>query len=325
MKHKTRSWHLLGGLAAITILFLSACQPTSAELLPTIRYSAFRVADAVYVAQENGFFEKRGINVEFVENPGGTTGIQAVGSGQTEAGGAPIPPLISAIESGLPIIAVGDFQSALPGFPVEEFFVRAGSSISTVADLEGKRIGVNSIGGSFQYTIIYALDQAGVDVEDVEFVVLPFDQQLVSLVSGNVDLIGLIPPYSTQAKAEFSEEVTLFFDALDIFGPKQFVVYTLNSNWANENPDLARAFVGGIADAVIWIHDNPEETKELMADYTGLDVEYMPTFRYQEYGQVVLDDIEFWLDFLEKYGIEISIDLSPEDIGTNMFNPYLTE
>lgn len=290
--------------------------------LPVVRYSAFRVVDPAYVAQEQGFFEQRGIEVEFVENPGGTTGLQSTASGRTEAGGAPVPALVSAVAEGLPVVGVADQQSALPGSPVEEFFVLSDSGIDDVSDLKGKRVAVNSVGGSFQSTVVIALEDAGLTADDVEFVVLPFDQQAAALTSGGVDMIGLLPQFGSAALDTFGEDITVLFDALDVFGPKQFVLFAMNSEWVSENRESARAFVGGLADAVAWIDDNPDEARSLLAEYTGLEERFLPEILFQEHAQVVEDDIQFWIDYLASSD---AIDEAPavEDVASNEYNPLV--
>jgi NitT/TauT family transport system substrate-binding protein len=311
-------------LLSVLISFTACRGQTDKSKLPLVRYSSFRVPDPAYIALKKGFFEKRGINVEFIETPGGTTSLQAVAAGRAEVGGAPVASLISAVANGMPVIGVSDYQSAVPGFPMEEFFVRSDSTIQSLSDLKGHKIAVNSVGGSFQYTIFLALEKAGMKQEDIEFVILPFENQVQALIAGEVDMIGLLPPHSTKASAMFSKQVRILFSALDVFGNKQFTVHAVNTDWAKKNPELVRAWVGGIADAVEWIHSHPEETKQLMAEYTTIEIEYIPVYRFQEKGQIITKDIQFWIDFIQRYNNDVNTtNISPEQVATNKFNPYL--
>ncbi len=309
---------------AVSVLCI-ACGENSDEPdteLPLVRYSSYRVVDPAYIANANGLFERRGIRVEFIENSGGATGIQAIAAGRAEAATAPVPALISAVAADLPIVGVADQQSALEGSPVEEFFVRRGASIASAADLRGKTIAVNSQGGSFQQTILIELRKKGLTQKDVRFVILPFDQQVPALLSGSVDMIGLLPQFARKAEANFSTRIVKLFDALDVFGPKQFIVFTLNSDWASKNSKQAEAFVGGIADAVNWMENNPREAQVKLAEYTRIEEQFLPAIRFQEAAGVVASDMKYWIDNMRSTG-DLTEELSPNQVGTNRYNPVL--
>jgi ABC-type nitrate/sulfonate/bicarbonate transport system substrate-binding protein len=288
--------------------------------LPVVRYVGFKVYDPVYVALERGMFE--GIQVDLVgDTLGGPTAIQAVAGGQADAGLSSIPAIINANAAGLPITGVSDIQSALAGQPLEYYYVRADSDIKSIEDLKGKTFAVNLWYSSFHYTAIMALEQTGLAEEDIDWVLLPFDQQLPALLEGRVDIIGLMEPYNAAALATGGADIRPLFDAEEIFGAKQFSLHFINSVWAEYNPDLAQAFVAGIVDAIAWIEANQDEAKAIIAEYTGIDREYVPEYHFQPGGVVVEEDIAFWLDYLVGRGdVEVTW-LKPERIGTNQFRP----
>lgn len=290
--------------------------------LPLVRYSSYRVVDPAYIANINGFFERRGIRVEFTENSGGATGLQAIAAGRAEVATAPVPALVSAVAADLPVVGVADQQSALEGSPVEEFYVRSDASVSSVTDLRGKTIAVNSQGGSFQQTILIELRKRGLNENDVTFVVLPFDQQVPALLSGSVDMIGLLPQFARKAEEDFSGQITKLFDALDVFGPKQFIVFAVNSDWASNNSEQAMAFVGGIADAVNWMEENPRDAQAELSEYTRIEERFLSGIRFQEAAAVVEGDIQYWIDNMTSTG-NLAVDLSANEVVTNRYNPVL--
>lgn len=311
-------------LAALLVLLAGcATQPPQAAR-PTVRYVNFRVYDPVYVAIDQGFFRKRGIEVEIIGDVlGGPTAIQAVAAGSAEAGLSSLPALINASSSGLPVIGVSDVQSAIGSQPLEEFFSLEASGIQTIADLRGRRIAVNLWRSSFHYTLLIALEQAGIAEDEVEFVLLPFENQASALEGGQVALIGLMEPYTSQARLVYGDRFRRLFTALDVFGERQFTTHFVNRDWAEHNPHLARAFVDGVVDAIAWIEANPAAARPIIARYTGIQEQYIPTYHFQPDGQVVMDDVRFWLDYMQKRGDIDVRTLTAEDIATNRFNSRL--
>jgi ABC-type nitrate/sulfonate/bicarbonate transport system substrate-binding protein len=289
--------------------------------MPRVRYVNFKVYDPVYIAVDQGFFEQRGIQVDIVGDVlGGPTAIQAVASGTVEAGLSSLPALINANASGLPVIGVSDIQSAIGEQPLEEFFVAAGSDIQGVDDLRGKTLAVNLWHSSFHYTLLMALEQAGIAEDEVTFVLLPFDAQIPALEQAQVDVIGLMEPYASMARATYGDEFRVLFTALDVFGTKQFTTHFVNREWAEAHPETVRSFVGGIVDAIEWIEANPQAAKPIIARYTGIEERYIPVYEFQPDGRVVMDDVRFWLDYMVRRGDVEGGMLSPEQIATNRFN-----
>lgn len=305
-------------------LLLSGCAaiPAGEVETPVVRYVNFKVYDPVYVAIDQGFFAERGVDVQIVGDVlAGPTAIQAVSAGSAEAGLSSIPAIVNANAAGLPIVGVTDVQSAVAGQPLEYYYVRADSDIHSLADLPGHSFAVNLWRSSFHYTALMALEQAGIDEDSLTWQLLSFPDQITALAEGSVDVIGLMEPYNGFAMSEFADDFRLLFDASDVFGDKQFSLHFVNRIWARENPDAARAFVGGIVDAIEWIESNPDAAKPIIAKYTGIDEAFVPDYHFQPGGVVVEDDISFWLEYLIGRGDVTAEWLTPSEIANNDYRP----
>lgn len=314
---------LLVGMVAAVGCGGSAPSPDKTAM-PTVRYVNFKVYDPVYVALDRGFFAERGIQVEVIGDVlGGPTAIQAVAGGSAEAGLSSLPALINANASGLSVVGVSDIQSAIGEQALETFFVRADSAIQTLADLRGKTAAVNLWRSSFHYTMLLALEQAGIPEDEVTFVLLPFENQAGALAAEQVALIGLMEPYTAQAQQFYGDEFRVLFTALDVFGERQFTTHFVNRTWAEDNPQTVRAFVAGVVEAMDWIEANPDEARPIIARYTGIDERFIPAYQFQPDGRVVMDDVRFWLDYIGRRGDADTSGLVPEDIATNRWNPRI--
>lgn len=301
--------------AVIAVCMMTGCGKKDTD---TFKYVGLKVYDPVYVAKEKGFFEEEGLKVEIVDTvAGGATAVQMVSSGDVQGALLSTMALINARSSGLPVVGVADIQSAFENSPLEEFYVRKDSGIKSIEDLKGKKIAINLVKSSFHYTWLMALENAGMKESDVTFVNLSFDQQQAALERGDVDAIGLMQPYTKKARE--SEKLTMLFDAVDIFGERQFCEIFINSVWAKNNEEQAEKFVSGIVKAIAWIESNQAEAKQIISKYTGIDVEYIDDYKFQPNGKVVESDAEYWLEYMKR--VEGAADyLTVSDIVSNKYN-----
>ena len=310
---------LLLGCGSISEPVPSATPTPTPAPLPTMNYVGIKVYDPVYIGIEKGFFKEAGVDLKLIDLvAGGPTGIQAVAGGSADAGISSYMAIINARAAGLPIVAVTDAQSAIGKQALEEFFVRNDSGIKSVKDLKGKKIAVNLIKSSFYYTWLMALEKEGMTEKDVEFVLLPFDQQEIALAEKRVDAIGLMQPYVLRAKE--SKDYSVLFTALDVFGAKQFSCLFVNSVWAKSNEVAANAFVAGVTKSIAWAEANQADAKPLISKYSKVDIKYIEDYHWQANGAVILPDAQYWLDYMKGRKDMTAEWLNVEDFATNKYN-----
>lgn len=299
---------------------VSSDTPSGEDPLPVVRYVNIKVYDPVYVAIEKGFFKQRGVDVQIVGDVlAGPTAIQAVAAGSADAGLTSIPALINANAAGLPVQGVADIQTTLDGQPLQRWYVRADSPIRSLSDVAGHTYAVNLWKSSFHYTALRALADAGVDPAAVTFQLLSFPDQVAALTEGEVDVIGLIPPWQGYLEALHGAEVRELWNDYDYYGSKHVSLIFVNRVWAQYNPDAARAFALGIADAVEWIEHNQDEAAAIVGSYTGIDPAHVGEYHFTPGAQVRPADIDYWLQWMKETG-EIGTDwLQASDIATNSY------
>ena len=297
-------------LLLLGLLTLAGC--TKMQDNDTMRYIRFMIYDPVFVAYEQGFFEKHGVDIEFIDLiMGGPMAIQAIANGSAEAGVSFIGAIIAAKNVELSVIGVSDLQTTFRHAPLAEFFVRDDDNIYTMADLWGKTIAINLVHASFHHKWLLALAQYGLSENDVQWVVLPFEQQALALENGHVDAIGILQPHTVSVRnnPQFRQLMT----AYDIFGERQFSVHVVNLEWAEKNPARVEAFVAAVVDATEWIMENQDKAKEIISQHTGIDASNIENYYFQPNARIIESDIQFWLDYMES-------DLSIEEIATNRWN-----
>ena len=311
----------IAAFAAIIILsalVLAGCGRQEAES-GTIRYIGFRVYDPVYVAYELGLFGQHGVRVEIIDlMTAGPTALQAISGGSAEAGLSFIGAIINARAQGMPVIGVSDIQSSFAHAPLAEFFVRTDSGIYQIEDLRGRTIAINLVHASFHHKWLMALENAGMAENEVNWVVLPFDQQELALMYGRVDAIGVLQPHTVRPRN--NPDIRTIMTAYDVFGARQFTTHVFNSIWAEHNPELVTAFVSAIAEAAAWIEENQQAAAEIVSRHTGVDVTYIEDYFFQPHAMVNMDDAQFWLDHMRRIGLVTADWPTVEDFATNRFN-----
>src|SRR3974390_3439672 len=134
----------------------------------------------VIVAKELGLYKKAGLDVDIVSLGDGVKVYRALLAGNIEFGLTPGAPTIMGRSNGA---AVKALSANLPKFEAS-MVVRA--DIKTMADLKGKRIGIQEPGGFADLLSRSVLRAAKIDPKDVNFVSIA-SEDVPALVAGQVD------------------------------------------------------------------------------------------------------------------------------------------
>src|SRR6267142_5346035 len=111
----------------------------------------------LYVAVDEGTFAKQGIQADVVEFRGGSDLIKAVVSASVDVGVVSLAEITSGIDAGQPL------KAFYAGFTIPDFEWYAVSSIKSLAQAKGKRIGITQYGTSSDFITGYALTVNGID------------------------------------------------------------------------------------------------------------------------------------------------------------------
>lgn len=124
-----------------------------------------------------------------------------------------------------------------------------GTGIEDVSDLAGQRVAVNA-GGTGEYLLRLALEQAGMTIEDVEAVNLAPPDAASAFAGGNIDAWATWDQYLEAAALTNGAEVVVH--ARDI-GAQNRTVHVVSRELAEQEPDLVAALYEALrqqADAV---------------------------------------------------------------------------
>lgn len=220
----------------------------------------------IWVAKDEGFFRRFGVDADLILIEGGTRGAQALISGDLPMIGMAGQAVISARARGADLVTVGGVVNKMN-------YIFVGSpSVKTPEDLKGKRIGISQIGTASYHAVILALKQWHLDSRRDRITILQVGTQAArvsSLNSGGTDAI-IINPGLNSAMRQRGYNIIADFSELPIVYPLQ--VMATRERFLKTEPALAerliRAFVAGNA----FTHDpkNKERVKATLAKYLRL-------------------------------------------------------
>jgi NitT/TauT family transport system substrate-binding protein len=174
---------LLLAVLAFDPLLVHAAAPLTKVLITT--GSASEREGALYVAQDQGFFRRYGLDLTLVQARNGPVGMAALSSGESFMHwGSVSGANLGAIAEGADLVFVAGFINRLTGV------FAANPKIKGPPDLQGKSLGVNSLsGGTWIFTML-TLDHWGLSPERDKIQMRGLgDSSIVSqaLLAGNVD------------------------------------------------------------------------------------------------------------------------------------------
>jgi ABC-type nitrate/sulfonate/bicarbonate transport system substrate-binding protein len=286
---------------------------------PVIRWGLFKNYNPVYVAQQLNYFKQAGVKVKLTGTfTSGPAVVQAAGTGDIDAGHSATTGLVNAIASGIKVIGIADSQTEFANAPLMQWYVLNDSPIRSGKDLKGKRIGVNTLSGSFYYTALIYLHRNGLTKDDVRFVVIPHQNQEQALRSHQIDVAGLIDPYSVHLAQAGGTRV--LFRGVDVIGARQFSLIFFRRDFVTKYPDVVRRFVKAYRRAIKFIQDNPRRSSQLMGKEIGVAANLNGTHRFTSGAHVRMKNVQFWLDLMRQEG-DLKDDgrLEPTDIATTRF------
>jgi sulfonate transport system substrate-binding protein len=237
-----------------------------------------RVADAApIVAFEQGFFEDEGLNVRSMRFSSGPACAEALLYGEADFGTMGDTTAINALAQGHPVKIIASHGG---GENRHRIIVSEKSNIQSIADLEGKRIGVK-LGTSTHGGLLKFSQEHGLDLGD-NVIDLGPSEQLTALAAGELDAIVASEPTPSLAEASRYGHELATLGGLDNTYP---ILTLVNKQFAEENPDKVVAMLRALKKATDYIHDNPEEAASMQADITGIDsnvIENAMRYHYYE-------------------------------------------
>lgn len=240
----------LGLTAAAALFALGGCgssaratdEPEWATV--TVSGRALLTNAPILIADAEGYFAAQRIRIKWAEMSQSTSqAIPVLAQRKLDVLAAALSSgMLNALSAGAPIRIVADKgnmsarQCASSGLVLRRAL---GDSITSLAQLRGRRLTANDVGVSGYY-LERQLEAAGLTLDSVALVKLPYPAGLAALTGGSVDVASLPEPWLTQARD--AGHVVLPYSK-DVLPELQTAVLVFGPTLTVDDPDLGRRFV----------------------------------------------------------------------------------
>jgi ABC-type nitrate/sulfonate/bicarbonate transport system substrate-binding protein len=279
----------------------SASAPANASGAVSMRIAGNTNAAAlpVWIGIDRGFFKDCGVDANYTVIQNITTLPAALGKSFDVALTVP-PLLISAASQGLPVVEVAGATLNTRENPQTFLVAREGSGITSVADLRGKTLGVQTITGSTHLGTKLWLERAGVPYDSVHIVQVDGPAMADQLRSGRVDAMETLAPFSTSVL----KNGTSIVDPQAAIAPTiSGIFWAADKTWATGQGKAMDCFRQGLTKAEGFIGSNTDEAKKVLQQRTQLPADVVQQTNLPTYTPDVRpDDLKLWEDAMKQVG-----------------------
>lgn len=195
--------------------------------------------------------------IEPIHFAGTTPQLQALAAGEVDIVTFGNSTILAAVQNArmtdIRIIADG-FQDGVDGYFSSRYLVRNDSGIKTIADLNGKVLVGNAIGGSLDVAMRVMLrrhhleDKKDLTILEAEFAAMPS-----MLLDKRVDMIGEVPPFVYDPRLQAVSHV--LFTMRDAIGPSEMIMLAARAGWLDKNRAALDDFFEDLLRGSRWFTD----------------------------------------------------------------------
>jgi ABC-type nitrate/sulfonate/bicarbonate transport system substrate-binding protein len=235
-------------LIAFSALRASAAAPLTRVLMTTGAFSERE--GVVFVAQDQSFFRRYGLDVRFVHVRSGPIGMAALSAGESQLHiGSVTGATLGAVAEGSDAVFVAGLINKLTGT------IMVNSKIKTPVDLKGKALGVSSMsGGSWIFTML-ALDHWGLEPkrDGITIRVVGDDSVRAQAIAAEV-IDGAQLGYAFSAVLK-SKGYRALADLAQLPIPYQSTGVLTRRSFIAASPETVEGVLKGLVDAIAFVQE----------------------------------------------------------------------
>jgi ABC-type nitrate/sulfonate/bicarbonate transport system substrate-binding protein len=216
----------------------------------------------IHIARELGLYKKEGLTVDTVQLEGGVKTYRAMVAGNADIASASGPFSIVGLAKGAPTKAI------LAYAPKLEASMVVNKDIKTMADLKGKRIGIQQPGGFADVLARGVLRAAKIDPKDVNFVSIA-SEDVPALVANQIDtaILHVEQEIVAQSKIPSLHAIARLWE----IQPKNlYNVMAVTDKTIKDKQAALQAFVKGTIEATRLMYTDKAKVIPILVKYTEL-------------------------------------------------------
>lgn len=266
---------VLAGAALGAVAFGGVAQAQMKEVNFIVVNNLF--STPAFVAAENGYWEKQGLNVKLKLTASGRQVTQALQAGEAQFGHAALSTTVASARAGGNMLT-----GVMPYFNAAEYIALGGRAIIGRKDrginsdnpksLEGKKIGYLR-GSTNDVYLRQWFKKNKLDIAKSTLINLPVEDMPISVTQGDVDAVVPWEPYTAQAIRQLGANAVIVSRAEEGL-VSDVVGVVAHQDWLSKNYDLLEKFSTGVAQAAQFIRQNPRKAAEIDARYIdGMNID----------------------------------------------------
>jgi NitT/TauT family transport system substrate-binding protein len=267
----------------------------------TLGAPALETNALVYVAEDQGYFKKNGLNVTLKKYDSGGAAVPGLLKNETDLAIASEFVMVNAIFHKDDIRALGSIDK------FENMFIiaRKNRGIESVRDLKNRTIGVPE-GTIADFYLGRYLNLHNMKLSDVTFVNIRPDHSQEALATGEVDAVVTWHPYLDKISDRYGDRLIVW-----PIQSSQLTYWNIISrkDWADSHQDAIDRFLRSIAQASEYAMNHPQRTKMIIQK----ELNYTDTYMAR-----------VWPDHQFSLTLDQSLVLAMEDEGRWMIDNNLT-
>jgi NitT/TauT family transport system substrate-binding protein len=249
----------------------------------TIGYPPFESATLHYIAEDQHFFRRNGLNVTSRKYDTGVASLGGILNGEVDiAVGISEFPLVGRALQKEKIRIIGNINKG-------EFIYLVGRKdrgIEKVSDLKRKRVGT-TFRTVAHFHLGRFLNLHGMNMQDITLVDVKTPEEWVNaIVNGDIDAIATAQPYINSIKERLGANAVVWSAQS---GQPLYGLIISTDEWITKHPELVSRFLKPLAQAEEYAIRNPAEVKAIVQKRLNLDAAYMETVWSQNQFSLSLD------------------------------------
>ncbi|HXV81269.1 MAG TPA: ABC transporter substrate-binding protein, partial [Candidatus Binatia bacterium] len=231
----------------------------------TIAYSGISASQTpAWVAYEQGFFKKNGLDVQLIFIEAGSRTVQTLISGDVAAAQVAGTSVIQSNLQGSGVVMIGGFLNTM------DYKLVVARDITRPDQLKGKTVAVSRVGSSSDFATRYALEKYGL-IPDKDVSILQIGSQparFSALETGKIQGVMIAVPLTAKAKKMgFNTLADLQMLGLEY----QHTGLAVTRNLIKRQPDLVLNILRSFVEAIHYMKTHRNESLTILAKYLKTD------------------------------------------------------
>jgi NitT/TauT family transport system substrate-binding protein len=268
MKKKRVTTVIVGFVIIFAVLaFFFLKKPTPPGKVEKLRMGVYAgpVSALAYVAQQQGFFKRHGIDLTIENYQTGRHAVEDLVAGKVD--------VATASEF---ILAILGFKSqdlraigTISGTSHIEVVARKDRGIRKPDDLRGKRIGVSK-GTASEFFLDAFLSFNGIRLTEIVEIPLKPAEMVAALSEGKIDAASWIPPFIDEMKRNLAHNAISWSTQ---GGQDYYVLLITREELIKNGPHVINGLLKGVLEAEAFLKKNEKEARSIVERILNLDYE----------------------------------------------------